>query len=331
MRAQWRDMAGRKRTSPAASARTTRDEAFGDPYELPPDRCYGETCAAIASVCGAGGCCWRPARRATPTYRAHALQRLPRRRRARRQRLLLRQPAARARRRTATPWTRRAAQPWYACACCPPNVMRLLASLQHYLATRDAGGVQIHQYASGEIAARPAAAVRGRRPTTRGTAASRSRSSRPPRRRGRSACACRRGRDGARLTLGGEEHDAPRARLRAPRRARWQPGDRVTLELAAGAAADRAAPAHRRRARLPGDRARPARLLRRGRRRAGRRARRRPPVSTPRRRCATSPAPTCSAASSPSRRRQRTGRPTLGSGLGLCRPAGPAGSGATRR
>jgi DUF1680 family protein len=26
------------------------DEAFGDAYELPPDRCYGETCAAIASV-----------------------------------------------------------------------------------------------------------------------------------------------------------------------------------------------------------------------------------------------------------------------------------------
>ena len=26
-----------------------RDEAFGDPYELPPDRAYGETCAAIAS------------------------------------------------------------------------------------------------------------------------------------------------------------------------------------------------------------------------------------------------------------------------------------------
>ena len=27
-----------------------RDEAFGDPYELPPDQAYTETCAAIASV-----------------------------------------------------------------------------------------------------------------------------------------------------------------------------------------------------------------------------------------------------------------------------------------
>jgi hypothetical protein len=35
---------------------------------------------------------------------------------------------------------------WYACACCPPNVMRLLASLPQYLATEDADGLQIHQY-----------------------------------------------------------------------------------------------------------------------------------------------------------------------------------------
>ena len=26
------------------------DEAFGDPYELPNERSYGETCAAIASI-----------------------------------------------------------------------------------------------------------------------------------------------------------------------------------------------------------------------------------------------------------------------------------------
>src|SRR5215813_2507923 len=37
-------------------------------------------------------------------------------------------------------------------ACCPPNVMRLLASLAHYVATRDASGLQIHQYAAARIA-----------------------------------------------------------------------------------------------------------------------------------------------------------------------------------
>jgi DUF1680 family protein len=36
---------------------------------------------------------------------------------------------------------------WHSVACCPPNVMRLLASLEHYLVTSDTGGLQIHLYA----------------------------------------------------------------------------------------------------------------------------------------------------------------------------------------
>ena len=41
---------------------------------------------------------------------------------------------------------------WHLVACCPPNVMRLLASLGHYVATRDAPGLQVHQYAPARIA-----------------------------------------------------------------------------------------------------------------------------------------------------------------------------------
>jgi DUF1680 family protein len=41
---------------------------------------------------------------------------------------------------------------WFACACCPPNLMRTFASLPAYLATTDDGGLTIHQYASSEIA-----------------------------------------------------------------------------------------------------------------------------------------------------------------------------------
>jgi len=37
-------------------------------------------------------------------------------------------------------------QAWYDCACCPPNIMRLLASLEHYVATQTVDGVQVHQY-----------------------------------------------------------------------------------------------------------------------------------------------------------------------------------------
>src|SRR6201999_1959934 len=42
---------------------------------------------------------------------------------------------------------------WFDCACCPPNVMRTLASAADYLATSDAGGVQIHLFADAVIEA----------------------------------------------------------------------------------------------------------------------------------------------------------------------------------
>ena len=70
-----------------------RDEAFGDPYELPPDRAYGETCASIASFSGAGGCCSPPATAATRkrwSARSTTPSRRPRRSRAP---VLLLQPA----------------------------------------------------------------------------------------------------------------------------------------------------------------------------------------------------------------------------------------------
>ncbi len=37
-------------------------------------------------------------------------------------------------------------QPWYDCACCPPNLMRLLASLAQYFVTYDPTGLQVHLY-----------------------------------------------------------------------------------------------------------------------------------------------------------------------------------------
>ena len=150
MHAQWRDMAGRKAYVTGGVGAHHMDEAFGDAFELPPDRCYGETCAAIASVFWN----WRMLLVTGEARFADLLERTlyngvlsglaldgggysyvnP---------LHVREghrdPVERGARR----------QPWYACACCPPNVMRLLASLQRYVATRDRNGVQIHQYATG--------------------------------------------------------------------------------------------------------------------------------------------------------------------------------------
>ena len=46
---------------------------------------------------------------------------------------------------------------WYFVACCPPNVMRLIATLGQYLATTDESGVQIHQYAPATLSTTDAA------------------------------------------------------------------------------------------------------------------------------------------------------------------------------
>ena len=39
-------------------------------------------------------------------------------------------------------------RPWFGCPCCPPNLMRMLTSLGHYVVHDDVPGVQIHQYAT---------------------------------------------------------------------------------------------------------------------------------------------------------------------------------------
>ncbi|GLH96836.1 glycoside hydrolase family 127 protein [Phytohabitans aurantiacus] len=131
-------------------------EAFGEPYELPPDRAYAETCAAIGMLQWA----WRlhlatgeaqyadqvelllynavlPAVSSTGTEFFY-VNTLHRRTGARGD--LQRSP-------------NNGRRPWFNCACCPPNVLRTLASLPAYLATGTGDGLQIHQYAAGSVRA----------------------------------------------------------------------------------------------------------------------------------------------------------------------------------
>jgi DUF1680 family protein len=49
--------------------------------------------------------------------------------------------------------------PWYACACCPPNLARLLASLHGYAATSDGSGLQLQLLTAGTFAAAGLTAV----------------------------------------------------------------------------------------------------------------------------------------------------------------------------
>ncbi len=40
---------------------------------------------------------------------------------------------------------------WFSCACCPPNIMRLIASLGHYVATTADGTLYLHQFTGSRL------------------------------------------------------------------------------------------------------------------------------------------------------------------------------------
>jgi DUF1680 family protein len=144
--AQWADMTSTKTYLTGGVGSRHQGEAFGDPFELPPDRAYCETCASIASIMWN----WRLLLLTGEARFAELMERTlyngflagvgldgtsffyvnP---------LQARRPLARA--------------PWYDCACCPPNAMRLLASLQHYLTTVTEDGLQVHHYSPGRLRA----------------------------------------------------------------------------------------------------------------------------------------------------------------------------------
>ena len=149
----WTDAFGTKTYVTGAQGSRHRDEAFGDSYELPSDRAYGETCAAIASFQWN----WRMLLATGEAEYADEMERA------------LYNAIAGSTALDGTHFfysnplhlrtghdgsnedapSQRLA--WYSCACCPPNLARLVASLSGYVVTTDHSGLQIHLYAAGEI------------------------------------------------------------------------------------------------------------------------------------------------------------------------------------
>ncbi|MDT0347063.1 glycoside hydrolase family 127 protein [Streptomyces litchfieldiae] len=152
----WADMTARQTYVTGGIGAHHSDEGFGQPYELPNDRAYCETCAAIASVHFS----WRMALLTGRAKYSDLIERtlyngvlcgvsLSG------DRYLYDNPLhvrdGHADQEGVGP--RRV--PWFDCACCPPNLMRLLASLPHYLAAASADGtaMHVHQYATGTLEA----------------------------------------------------------------------------------------------------------------------------------------------------------------------------------
>ncbi|HLI58036.1 MAG TPA: beta-L-arabinofuranosidase domain-containing protein [Solirubrobacteraceae bacterium] len=143
---QWRDVTDTKMYLTGGIGSRHHGEAIGDPYELPPDRAYCETCAAIASIMWN----WRMLLVTGASCFADQLER------ALYNGFLAGHSLDGASFFYSNPLQSRGGHTrhhWNPVACCPPNVMRLLASLHHYLCTITDAGLQLHLYASSTIRA----------------------------------------------------------------------------------------------------------------------------------------------------------------------------------
>lgn len=135
MNKQWDDLVTRRIYITGGTGSRHRDEAFGDGYELPSDRAYAETCAGIALMQWAwrmylatGQTCYLDtfeltlyntfaagtSDSGTAFFYTNPLQR-------RGDHAATQEEASGVR------------QPWFYCACCPPNIMRMFASIENYL------------------------------------------------------------------------------------------------------------------------------------------------------------------------------------------------------
>ena len=159
LRKQWERTIARRTYITGGQGSHHQDEAFGEDWELPPDRAYSETCAGIGSIMFS----WRlllagadprhadviertlfnvvatsPAPDGRAFYYANTLHQ--------------RVPGVPADPEGTSPRASSSLRaPWFEVSCCPPNVARTLASLDSYVATADSDGIQLQQYAPATV------------------------------------------------------------------------------------------------------------------------------------------------------------------------------------
>jgi len=153
--AQWEDMVACRMYLTGGVGSRHKDEAFGDSFELPPDRAYCETCAAVGVVMWS----WRLLLITGQARYADLIERVLFNAFAvgvsldGRSYFYVNPLQVRAGHQDSEDGRGRAARSdWYQIACCPPNVMRTLSSLENYFATTTPDGVQIWQFAASRLA-----------------------------------------------------------------------------------------------------------------------------------------------------------------------------------
>lgn len=156
---QWANTVAKRTYLTGAMGAHHQDEAFGADWELPPDREYGETCAAIAS----NMLSWRLLLETGESKYADLIERTlynavmvaPREdgraffyANTMHQRVEGTVPPEDEVLRRALSSLR---APWFEVSCCPTNLSRTLASVQSVFATVSDDGLQLHQYGDYEV------------------------------------------------------------------------------------------------------------------------------------------------------------------------------------
>jgi uncharacterized protein len=220
----WDDLTLRKMYVTGGIGNSAKNEGFTGPYDLPNESAYAETCASIGLVLWA--------------HRMNLLEGDARYADVM-ERVLYNAAASGVsldgrsffyvNPMSSTGGAVR--QPWFACACCPPNILRLIASLGGYVYVRDADGLRVNLYAAGVAEPWPRGTItqetrypwdgrvelRVEAPTDRGEWSLRLRI--PSWSRGHT------------LSINGTPLDARVEKGYAVIRRRWSRGDRVVLNL----------------------------------------------------------------------------------------------------
>ena len=151
----WTEMVSTKTYLTGGIGAHHTDEAFGDAYELPNERSYCETCAAIASIQFS----WRMLMITDEAKYADLLERtlyngfLAGTSLDGQSYIYANPLQVRDDHLAAGDDHDYRRVPWFHCACCPPNVMRLLGSLEHYVLLGGERRIALHQYVAGRFAA----------------------------------------------------------------------------------------------------------------------------------------------------------------------------------
>lgn len=154
LRSQWDRTVERRTYVTGGQGSHHQDEAFGDDWELPPDRAYSETCAGIGSIMFS----WRLLLATGEAQYADLIERTlfnvvatspgdDGRSFFYANTLHQRTPGIPADPDATSPRASSSLRaPWFEVSCCPTNVARTLASVGLYFATATGSGVQLHQY-----------------------------------------------------------------------------------------------------------------------------------------------------------------------------------------